>query len=127
VAGAGNLESEATTSKASEGATLSDVPAFQDADLDGKARLGWDGVISPGARKGYTFDTLSIHPCFLLRLATPQAFYPIGGWWKENPAHQRYDRAVRYALIVSIRAVNGTIDIYTPVMTKIATLVELPT
>ena len=53
--------------------------------------------------------------------------YPIGGWWKENPAHQRYDRPIRYALIVSIRAVNGTIDIYTPVMTEIATLVELAT
>lgn len=53
--------------------------------------------------------------------------YPIGGWWKENPAHQRYDRPIRYALIISIRAVNGTIDIYTPVMTQIATLVELPT
>jgi hypothetical protein len=53
--------------------------------------------------------------------------YPIGGWWKENPAHKRYDRAVRYALIVSIRAVNGTVDIYTPVMTQIATLIDLPT
>lgn len=53
--------------------------------------------------------------------------YPIGGWWKENPAHERYDRAVRYALIVSIRAVNGTVDIYTPVMAQIATLVELAT
>jgi hypothetical protein len=51
--------------------------------------------------------------------------YPIGGWWKENPAHQRYDRPIRYALIVSIRAVNGIIDIYTPVMRQIATLVEL--
>jgi hypothetical protein len=53
--------------------------------------------------------------------------YPIGGWWKENPAHARYDRVVRYALIVSIRAVNGTVDIYTPVVTQIATLVELAT
>ncbi len=53
--------------------------------------------------------------------------YPIGGWWKENPAHERYARAARYALIVSIRAVNGTVDIYTPVMTQIATPLELPT
>ena len=51
--------------------------------------------------------------------------YPIGGWWKENPAHQRYDRPIRYALVISIRAVSGTIDIYTPVMTEIATQVEL--
>ena len=53
--------------------------------------------------------------------------YPIGGWWKENPAHERYDRAVRYALIVSIRAVNGTVDIYTPVMMHIMTPVEIET
>lgn len=52
--------------------------------------------------------------------------YPIGGWWKENPAHQRYDRKVRYALLVSIRAVNGTVDIYTPVKTQIDTPVQIP-
>ena len=51
--------------------------------------------------------------------------YPIGGWWKENPAHKRYDRAARYALIVSIRAVNGTVDIYTPVMTQITAPTEV--
>lgn len=47
--------------------------------------------------------------------------YPVGGWWKENPAHARYDRKVRYALIVSIRALNSTIDIYSPVAVKIET------
>jgi hypothetical protein len=46
--------------------------------------------------------------------------YPIGGWWKENPYHHRYDRMARYALIVSIRAVNSNIDIYTPVRLQIA-------
>lgn len=51
--------------------------------------------------------------------------YPIGGWWKENPGHHRFDQKVRYALIVSIRAVNGTIDIYTPVRNQITTPVEI--
>jgi len=45
--------------------------------------------------------------------------YPIGGWWKENPSHARYDRRVRYGLVVSIRATNGNIDIYTPVQAQI--------
>ena len=45
--------------------------------------------------------------------------YPISGWWKENPGHLRYERKVRYALIVTIRAVNGEIDIYTPVRAQI--------
>lgn len=53
--------------------------------------------------------------------------YPVGGWWKENPSHLRYDRTVRYALIVSIRAMNGEIDIYTPVRVQIATPVEITT
>lgn len=51
--------------------------------------------------------------------------FPIGGWWKENPAHHRFDRSVRYALIVSIRAVNGNIDIYTPVRTQITASTEI--
>ncbi len=51
--------------------------------------------------------------------------YPIGGWWKENPVHERYDRNVRYALIVSIRAVSGAIDIYTPVRVQITTPIEV--
>jgi hypothetical protein len=53
--------------------------------------------------------------------------YPIGGWWKENPTHERYERLVRYSLIVSIRAVNGTVDIYTPVSIQIATPIQIPT
>jgi len=46
--------------------------------------------------------------------------YPIGGWWKENPGHNRYDKRVRYSLIVSIRAANSVIDIYTPVRNQVA-------
>jgi hypothetical protein len=53
--------------------------------------------------------------------------YPVGGWWKENPAHERYNRLVRYSLIVSIRAVNGDVDIYTPVRVQIATPIQIPT
>jgi hypothetical protein len=45
--------------------------------------------------------------------------YPIGGWWKENPSHARYNQQVRYCLVVSIRAANGEVDIYTPVHTAI--------
>ena len=52
------------------------------------------------------------------------AVYPVGGWWKENSSHRRYEQTVRYALLVSLRAVNGTIDIYTPVLTQIQSLLE---
>jgi hypothetical protein len=53
--------------------------------------------------------------------------YPIGGWWKENPHHKRFDKRVRYSLIVSIRATNGEIDIYTPIHNQIAIPVTIAT
>lgn len=78
-------------------------------------------------------DTGSIHSDFWRGTAAELAqrsaigVYPIGGWWKENPAHQRYERTVRYSLIVSIRAVNGNVDIYTPVRVQIATPIQIAT
>jgi Subtilase family len=53
--------------------------------------------------------------------------YPIGGWWKENPYHHRYDRVARYALIVSVRAANSDVDIHTPVRLQIAVPVAIAT
>lgn len=50
--------------------------------------------------------------------------FPISGWWKEKPTLQRWDRAARYALIVSIRAPETEIDLYTAIANKIA--VEVP-
>jgi len=51
------------------------------------------------------------------------AVYPVGGWWKTNPRHQRHDRACRYSLIVSLRVPSG-VDIYTPVCSQIAVAIE---
>lgn len=53
------------------------------------------------------------------------AVYPVGGWWKEKRALQRYDRSVRYCLVVSLRAVAGAIDIYTPIQNAIAAPVQI--
>ena len=50
--------------------------------------------------------------------------FPISGWWKEKPALQRWDRAARYALILSIRAPEIAVDLYTAIANKIA--VEIP-
>jgi len=46
--------------------------------------------------------------------------FPISGWWKEKPALQRWDRAARYALIVSIRAPEAEVDLYTAIANQIA-------
>jgi hypothetical protein len=78
-------------------------------------------------------DVGSIHSDFWKGTAAELArrsaigVYPIGGWWKENPAHRRYDHDVRYALIISIRAVNGIVDIYLPVQTQIQASLEITT
>lgn len=47
------------------------------------------------------------------------AVYPVSGWWKEKPNLQRWERSVRYALLVSIRAPEADVDIYTPIVTQI--------
>jgi hypothetical protein len=46
--------------------------------------------------------------------------FPISGWWKEKPALQRWERAARYALLVSIRAPEAEIDIYNSIATQLA-------
>jgi hypothetical protein len=53
------------------------------------------------------------------------AIYPVGGWWKEKPILARYDKSVRYALIVSIRATAGEIDIYTPIQAAIPIVIQI--
>jgi len=50
--------------------------------------------------------------------------FPVSGWWKEKPALQRWERSARYALLVSIRAPEAEIDLYTPIANQLA--VEIP-
>jgi hypothetical protein len=45
--------------------------------------------------------------------------FPITGWWKEKPALQRWERAARYALLVSIRAPDTEIDIYNSIAAQL--------
>jgi hypothetical protein len=45
--------------------------------------------------------------------------FPVSGWWKEKPSLQRWDRAARYALLVSIRAPQANVDIYTAIANQL--------
>ena len=47
------------------------------------------------------------------------AVYPAIGWWRTRPTLERYDRAARYALIVSIKAPEVEIDLYNEVSNQI--------
>ncbi len=51
------------------------------------------------------------------------AVYPTVGWWKTRTRLERYDKAARYSLVVSIHAPEVQVDLYTAVANQIATLV----
>lgn len=48
------------------------------------------------------------------------AVYPALGWWKTRLRLERYDKAARYTLIVSIRAPDIDVDLYTAISNQIA-------
>ncbi len=47
------------------------------------------------------------------------AVYPTSGWWRTRSALRHYDRAVRYSLVVSIRAPDVDVDLYAEVANQI--------
>ena len=55
------------------------------------------------------------------------AVYPALGWWKTRRVLERYDQAARYALIVSIRAPESNVDLYTEVANQISVPIEVET
>ena len=55
------------------------------------------------------------------------AVYPTAGWWKTRPALERYDKAARYALVVSIKAPEVDVDLYSEVANLITAKVEVET
>ncbi len=55
------------------------------------------------------------------------AVYPALGWWKTRHGLERYDQAARYALIVSIRAPESDVDLYTEVANQISVPIEVET
>lgn len=46
--------------------------------------------------------------------------FPVSGWWKEKPGLQRWERSARYALLVSIRAPDVEVDLYTAIANRLA-------
>lgn len=55
------------------------------------------------------------------------AVYPTGGWWKTRPRLERYDRAARYALVVSIRTPEVEMDLRAEVASRIASMIDVET
>ena len=55
------------------------------------------------------------------------AVYPALGWWKTRHGLERYNQAARYALIVSIRAPESNVDLYTEVANQISASIAVET
>lgn len=51
--------------------------------------------------------------------------YPALGWWKTRPRLERYDSPVRYALVVSIRAPEVDVELYSAIANQIAAAVAV--
>lgn len=47
------------------------------------------------------------------------AVFPVGGWWKYRTAEDRWQRSVKYSLLVSIETPEQELDIYSEVANKI--------
>ena len=53
------------------------------------------------------------------------AVYPVGGWWKERTTLKKGNSKIRYSLVVSIETPEETVDLYTPITTKIASKIPV--
>lgn len=100
----------------------------RDEEYDGSSRSGDTGEWVLGDRLRVLG---SVHSDIWLGTATALAerghvaVYPVLGWWKERPALERWGKAARYALVVSIRTPGVETDIYTPVLNQIAATVQV--
>ncbi len=54
------------------------------------------------------------------------AVYPTGGWWRENPSHQRGNSKIRYSLIVSLRTAE-TAQLYNAIQAQITPEITIET
>jgi hypothetical protein len=51
------------------------------------------------------------------------AVYPVNGWWRFRKKAKRYDKQVRYSLLINIESTSNEIDLYTPVQTLVTVTV----
>lgn len=54
------------------------------------------------------------------------AVFPITGWWKTRNHLKKYDRKMRYSLVVTLSTPDSSIDLYTPIITQIRPSIEIP-
>ena len=81
---------------------------------------GDDWVLGPIRDRGSIHSDIWRGSAVALAERDAIGVYPLSGWWKEKPALQRWERAARYALLVSIRAPGSEVDIYNGIYNQLA-------
>jgi hypothetical protein len=100
--------------------------AAQDEEADQPAGNagGDDWVLGPIRDRGSIHSDIWRGSAAALADRDAIGIFPISGWWKEKPALQRWERATRYALLVSIRVPRADVDIYNGIFNQLT--VEVP-
>jgi hypothetical protein len=100
--------------------------AAQDEEADQPAGNagGDDWVLGPIRDRGSIHSDIWRGSAAALADRDAIGIFPISGWWKEKPALQRWERATRYGLLVSIRAPGAAVDIYNGIFNQLT--VEVP-
>ena len=53
------------------------------------------------------------------------AVFPVGGWWKERVYLGKSENKIRYSLIVSLSTPATNVDLYTPIVNQIGTMIPV--
>lgn len=75
----------------------------------------------------------SIHSDFIVANAVDLceskyvAVFPIGGWWKERVYLGKSENKIRYSLVVSLSTPEANVDLYTPIVNQIGTMIPVVT
>ncbi len=84
---------------------------------------GW--LIGPNNRhKGSLHSDIWVGQAADLASRETLAVFPTSGWWKTRTLHERYNKAARYSLIVSIRAPEVEVDLYSAIENQISVSIE---
>jgi hypothetical protein len=51
--------------------------------------------------------------------------FPVGGWWKERVYLGKSENKVRYSLVVSLSTPETNVDLYTPIINQIGTVIPV--
>jgi hypothetical protein len=87
---------------------------------DGRWMLGEDSISA-----GSLHCDVWTGPAIELLYRDTLCVKPVNGWWRNRASPKVCNRKSRYALIVTLKARNADLDIYTPVRTSIGLLVPV--